>query len=196
MRTGAPVTTEILGELAIACRDGERLRLQYTASDGTQTRRRIDPHAITPAERNWYLLAWDHDRDDWRTFRVDRIDQIEHTRVLFTRQDISPEEIEDRARVAASWAPQRIEGHAVMELSYEDMRAWFGPWGDGSEPEGASHTRWPIGGSDFRDVMYGLSWIPAGTDYVLDLPDAALAEIRETVARLQRALEQSVGSSA
>jgi predicted DNA-binding transcriptional regulator YafY len=33
------------------------------------------------AGRRWYLLAYDNDRDDWRTFRVDRIQQPQPTGV-------------------------------------------------------------------------------------------------------------------
>ncbi|WP_078973208.1 helix-turn-helix transcriptional regulator [Streptomyces sp. MMG1533] len=75
----------VLTELANLCRDTERLRFEYrdrphsrtTSSGGTPigapTRRSVEPHRLVCSERRWYLVAWDLDRDDWRTFRVDRI---------------------------------------------------------------------------------------------------------------------------
>ncbi|MEU6376150.1 YafY family protein [Streptomyces sp. NPDC046909] len=79
------VDPAVLTELANLCRDAERLRFEYRSrphsrtdsSGGTPigepTRRTVEPHRLVCTERRWYLVAWDLDRDDWRTFRVDRI---------------------------------------------------------------------------------------------------------------------------
>ncbi|MGV9255422.1 helix-turn-helix transcriptional regulator [Streptomyces sp. NPDC003697] len=67
------VDPAVLTELAQLCRDAERLRLEYRSHDGTLTRRTVEPHRLVCTERRWYLVAWDLDRDDWRTFRVDRV---------------------------------------------------------------------------------------------------------------------------
>ncbi len=37
------------------------------------TKRRIEPAGLVSAGFRWYLVGWDLDRGDWRTFRVDRI---------------------------------------------------------------------------------------------------------------------------
>lgn len=63
----------VLTELAGACRDSERVRFAYRAHDGSVSRRVVEPHRLVCTERRWYLVAWDLDRADWRTFRVDRI---------------------------------------------------------------------------------------------------------------------------
>ncbi|MCZ7461198.1 helix-turn-helix transcriptional regulator [Streptomyces sp. WMMC940] len=63
----------VLTELANACRDGERLRFVYRDHNGSTSRRTVDPHRLVCTERRWYLVAWDVDREDWRTFRVDRV---------------------------------------------------------------------------------------------------------------------------
>ncbi|WP_328482786.1 YafY family transcriptional regulator [Streptomyces sp. NBC_00377] len=63
----------VLTELAHLCRDAERLRFDYRGHDGTATRRAVEPHRLVCTERRWYLVAWDLDRADWRTFRVDRL---------------------------------------------------------------------------------------------------------------------------
>ncbi|MEU7060836.1 YafY family protein [Streptomyces sp. NPDC046197] len=67
------VDPAVLVELAHLCRDTERLRFEYRGHDGATTRRSVEPHRLVCTERRWYLVAWDLDRDDWRTFRVDRI---------------------------------------------------------------------------------------------------------------------------
>ncbi|WP_406403588.1 YafY family transcriptional regulator [Streptomyces sp. NBC_00879] len=69
----AQVDPSVLTELANACRDSERLRFEYRDHGGSATRRSVEPHRLVCTERRWYLVAWDLDRGDWRTFRADRI---------------------------------------------------------------------------------------------------------------------------
>ncbi|WP_405809241.1 YafY family transcriptional regulator [Streptomyces sp. NBC_00210] len=69
----AQVDASVLTELANACRDSERLRFAYLDHSGSSTRRTVEPHRLVCTERRWYLVAWDLDRGDWRTFRADRI---------------------------------------------------------------------------------------------------------------------------
>lgn len=67
------VDPKVLTLLAGACRDHERLRFGYQDRDGAATRREAEPYHLVNWGRRWYLLAWDIDRADWRTFRVDRL---------------------------------------------------------------------------------------------------------------------------
>ncbi|WP_435613042.1 helix-turn-helix transcriptional regulator [Streptomyces sp. bgisy159] len=67
------VDPAVLTELAHLCRDAERLRFEYRGGDGAVSRRTVEPHRLVCSERRWYLVAWDVDRADWRTFRVDRL---------------------------------------------------------------------------------------------------------------------------
>lgn len=70
---GPKVDAEALAVLAQACRDSEEVRFDYAARDGEETRRLVQPHQLVSAGRRWYLVAWDCRRQDWRTFRVDRL---------------------------------------------------------------------------------------------------------------------------
>ncbi|MEV8435385.1 MULTISPECIES: helix-turn-helix transcriptional regulator [Streptomyces] len=67
------VDPAVLTELANLCRDSERLRFEYRDHEGAASRRSVEPHRLVCSERRWYLVAWDLDREDWRTFRVDRV---------------------------------------------------------------------------------------------------------------------------
>ena len=187
---GPVVSPVVLGEIALATRDTERLRLRYVDAEGVESIRRVEPHALAPSGRKWFLLCWDLDREDWRTFRVDRIESVEHTRVLFPRREITEAEIEERVLIASSWSPQKVEGDAVMELSLAEMQDRFGPWSQGATAEGDTHTRWPIGGSDWREAMYAFLWIPEGVEYAMTFPDQDRAELREAVERLLRAIDR------
>ncbi|MGW7319229.1 helix-turn-helix transcriptional regulator [Streptomyces sp. NPDC054854] len=76
LRGPAPSTVDpsVLTELAAVCRDRERLRFGYRDHEGNVSRRTVEPHRLVCTERRWYLVAWDVDREDWRTFRADRIE--------------------------------------------------------------------------------------------------------------------------
>jgi predicted DNA-binding transcriptional regulator YafY len=69
----ATVDPGVLMAVAAAARAHEQLRFDHRGRDGGETLRRTEPHRLVHAGRRWYLLAWDLDRGDWRTFRVDRM---------------------------------------------------------------------------------------------------------------------------
>ena len=72
-RVASTVDPSVLAVLGAACRDRRVLEIDYTARDGAATRRRIEPIHLVAWGRRWYLAAWDRDREDWRTLRVDRL---------------------------------------------------------------------------------------------------------------------------
>lgn len=187
--SGSNVSIDVLSELALATRDHERVRFRYTSATGEQTVRRVEPHALAPADRHWYLLCWDLEKDDWRTFRVDRLEDVQHTRVLFEPKPLTASEIDEFIWVATSWVRTAVEAGVVMEMPIDEMRAAFGQWGQGSEPRGADRTYWQVGGSDVRDTMYGMAWIPPGVEYATDLAAPERAQLREILERMLRALD-------
>ena len=70
---GPRIDSEVLATLAGACRDTARLRFSYVARDDQASTRLVEPSAVVYSGHRWYLVAFDLDRDDWRTFRLDRI---------------------------------------------------------------------------------------------------------------------------
>ena len=61
--------------MASAVAGRERLRFAYRAGDGTESQRLVEPYRLVSTGRRWYLVAYDLDREDWRTFRVDRVER-------------------------------------------------------------------------------------------------------------------------
>ncbi|GAA3455250.1 helix-turn-helix transcriptional regulator [Dactylosporangium matsuzakiense] len=70
---GPVVDLDTLTRIAAAANGHERLRFEYAAHGGDTSVRDVEPHTLVYTGRRWYLLAWDGDRRDWRTFRADRI---------------------------------------------------------------------------------------------------------------------------
>lgn len=75
MPPGSEPTVEAAALTAIsaAIRAGELLRFDYVSHHETESRRAVEPHRLVCWGRRWYLVGWDVERADWRTFRVDRI---------------------------------------------------------------------------------------------------------------------------
>ncbi|SCG67881.1 helix-turn-helix transcriptional regulator [Micromonospora coxensis] len=70
---GPTVDPDVLTAIAAACRDHQRLRFDYQRHDGSTSLRETEPHRLVHTGRRWYLVGWDTDRRDWRTYRADRI---------------------------------------------------------------------------------------------------------------------------
>ena len=67
------IDSGLLVTLSQACAGQERIRMSYVDREGTPSDRRVEPYRLVSTGRRWYLVAHDVDRDDWRTFRVDRV---------------------------------------------------------------------------------------------------------------------------
>jgi len=70
---GPRIDSDMLATLAASCRDGTRVRFSYVARDDRASQRHTEPCSVVHTGYRWYLVAFDLDRDDWRTFRIDRI---------------------------------------------------------------------------------------------------------------------------
>ncbi|WP_327360964.1 helix-turn-helix transcriptional regulator [Streptomyces sp. NBC_01296] len=85
-----PADAHVLRDLSTAVHTHAELRFDY-ATDGTAAagqRRRVQPHHLVTRRGRWYLLAWDLDRANWRTFRVDRVQPRTPTGPRFTPREL------------------------------------------------------------------------------------------------------------
>ncbi|MFI9545027.1 helix-turn-helix transcriptional regulator [Streptomyces sp. NPDC052016] len=85
---GASIAPETLTVMASTVAGRERLRFAYRAKDGTETRRLTEPYRLVSTGRRWYLVAYDLERQDWRTFRVDRVSEPFATGARFAPREV------------------------------------------------------------------------------------------------------------
>ena len=71
------VSAEMLVGLAQACGRSERIRFAYADRSGRRSHRLVEPYRLVRAGARWYLVGRDVDRRDWRTFRVDRVRDLD-----------------------------------------------------------------------------------------------------------------------
>lgn len=121
---------ETLAILANACRDRETMRIAYTRRDGEASRRFIEPYRMVNWGHRWYLAAFDRDRDDWRTFRIDRIAQVDPTGLRFESRPLPDADLTayiTRNVARAGWAIRaRLILHAPAADMVERLQGAFG----------------------------------------------------------------------
>jgi predicted DNA-binding transcriptional regulator YafY len=100
------VPAEQLVSFARACDMHERVTFSYRAHDGVESERRVEPHRLVATDRRWYVVAFDLDRQAWRTFRVDRAGSV-----VLTGHTFVPRHLEDPGRMVS-------EGIATAGYSY------------------------------------------------------------------------------
>lgn len=104
----------LLAGIAAACRDQRRLRLRYPGRDSV-TMRNVEPHHLVHTTRRWYLLAWDTDRDDWRTFRIDRIQgPLGPPGARFTPRQPPADDVAAYVSQSISTAPYRYQARILV----------------------------------------------------------------------------------
>jgi predicted DNA-binding transcriptional regulator YafY len=130
-RQGPSVSPDVLTALAAACRDRERLRFDYLSHDGTVSLRDVEPYRLVTWGRRWYLVAWDTQREDWRTYRVDRVEPRTPTGPRFTPRRPPAEDLAGyvaRGVATASWRYRaRITVHAPAEVIAERLPGSLSP---------------------------------------------------------------------
>ncbi|PWI12698.1 transcriptional regulator [Streptomyces sp. Act143] len=135
---GAPeaprIDAQVLTELSRAVHGREELRLDHTPGHGVPADepRRVQPHHLVTWRDRWYLVAWDLDREDWRTFRVDRIRPRTPTGPRFAPRELPGGDVAafvtSRFRGSDGTTPDwPCRGEVVLHLPAADV-APFGSW--------------------------------------------------------------------
>jgi predicted DNA-binding transcriptional regulator YafY len=186
--SGPRVDPAVLAVLAVACRDRERLQVDYRDHHGSPGRRAVEPYRLVSWGRRWYLVAWDLDREDWRILRVDRVEPatVAPTGLRFTRREL-PEGGDLAAYVsrrvsAAAWRYHaRVRVHAAAEQVRRRVPAAAGVVEAVDEETCLLHT----GADTLETVAVYLGML--GSDFEVAEPPELVAHLRVLADRYRRA---------
>jgi predicted DNA-binding transcriptional regulator YafY len=184
-RSGPAVDPEALAVIATACRDHEQLRFRYRSREGNSSRRLVEPHRLVHTGRRWYLVAWDGEREDWRTFRVDRIEPRLSADRRFVPRDPPAEDIAAYVSRAVSSARDRYQARVILRAPLAQVASRV-PQGAGTLEAIDEHSCLLRTGSDW---LGGLAVYVAdiGVDFeVLDPPEL-IDRVRRLADRFARA---------
>ena len=182
---GPTVDPEALTAIAGACRDRERLRFAYRGRDGAETRRIVEPHTLVNLGRRWYLVAWDCDRDDWRTFRVDRLARLSPAGTRFAARELPDGDAAAFVAANLSGAPSRYQARVTLFAPAEEVARYPGF-------TGSSVTAIDERTCELRTSDDSLDWLAVrvamvGVDFEVHEPPELVERVRELAARLARA---------
>lgn len=98
---------EVFEAITTAIDRHEQLRLDYTDRHRSASRRHTEPHHMVHVSGRCYLVAYDLDRQDWRSYRADRLDPKTPTGPQFTPRPLPGPDLATfvtRGRMAALWS--------------------------------------------------------------------------------------------
>ncbi|MFC4112270.1 helix-turn-helix transcriptional regulator [Nonomuraea zeae] len=181
----ALVAPEVLTAIANAARDHERLRFDYTAHEGEPTVRNVEPYRLVHQRGRWYLVGYDVERQDWRTFRVDRIRPRTPAGPRFTPREL-PGDGDVAAYVEKGVNTAMWRYRATVLLHAPADRVITLPLGLEVEPVDDASCLLRLGGDDLNGMAVWIGMI--GVDFeVLDPP-----ELAEQVLRLAERYHRAV----
>ncbi|WP_134663866.1 MULTISPECIES: YafY family protein [unclassified Amycolatopsis] len=182
---GPRVDADVLSTLTAACRDHERVRFDYLGHDGTESRRDVEPYRLVNWGRRWYLVAFDTARDDWRTFRVDRISPRTPAGPRFPPRDL-PEEAVDQVRRGVSSAAWRFRARVVAQVSAETLAERINPAIGAVTPLDDNRCVLDTGADSVETLAVHLGSL--GVDFTVTEPPELVEAVRSLGDRYQRAV--------
>ncbi|WP_208865773.1 helix-turn-helix transcriptional regulator [Streptomyces zinciresistens] len=187
---GASIAPETLTVMASCVAGRERLRFAYRAKDGTDSRRLTEPYRLVSTGRRWYLVAYDLDRGDWRTFRVDRVSEPVATGARFAPRELPTGSAAEYLRQSV-WGRGRTYAFSVRfalpaEVVGARVPGWLGvpePL-EGGEGGGGCRLRGTVG-DPVEWLAVRLAML--GCEFVVESPEELVRGVRELGGRLNRA---------
>ena len=188
------VDTDLLLAVGQAVRAREGLRFDYD-SDTEEARvpREVHPHHLVLRTGRWYLLAWDPAREDWRTFRLDRMRLRVPGGARFTPREVPGGDaaafVAGRFKGSPAGDVWPCTGVVIVHRSAADLAPFVG---DGTlESIGPHRCRLVLGSWSWMGLAASLARLDADVE-VVDPP-----QLRAAFARLaERGTRAAEGASA
>jgi predicted DNA-binding transcriptional regulator YafY len=181
---GTALDPDTLIVVAQACRDTERLEFDYVARGGEATRRLIEPHRLVPLGRRWYLVGYDLTRQDWRSFRVDRMGAARSTGARFRPRELPAADAAEFVRAGIAEVPAPWVVQAVVHAPTATVTERLGRW--------CTAEALDAGRSRIRITAESLDWLGLvfavlDAEFEQVTPPQAEEHLRSLAARLTRA---------
>lgn len=185
-RSGPRVDPAVLTTLASACREHDRVCFGYAGRDRSGERK-VEPVGLVHTGYRWYLVAWDVAREDWRTFRVDRITGEVNKGAPFSPRP--PPEAGDLRKYVArsvSTAGYARQARVLLHAPLEEVAQHISPAAGLLEPIDDKRCSLLTGAPSLDALVLWITML--GVDFEVVEPPELVNHIRLLRARLGRAL--------
>ena len=183
--TASAVNPDILTAFSTAISERRVTAFRYQAFEAAEGRRMVEPYKLVSTGRRWYLVAWDTDRRDWRTFRVDRCQSIPVPRERFVPRPLPARDLAAYVQAAITRSPYRYD--VVLRIA--------APLGAVAEKvpaevavltaDGPGHTLLRSGWDSLELPLIRMAGL--GIEFEILEPEEMRAQAREAAGRLARA---------
>jgi predicted DNA-binding transcriptional regulator YafY len=182
-RGGPAVDADVLVTVAAACRDHYRLRFDYRSSSGTESVRTTEPYRLVHTGRVWYLMAYDLERADWRTFRLDRLTPRMPTGPRFAPRQ-PPRDAAAYVSQSVASSPYRYEAVLRVHAPVEEVRQRTSPTASRLEAVDEKTTMLYAGSNSLDELTLYIGL--KGFDFDVVEPPELRDHITALAARLSR----------
>ena len=183
---GPSVDAAVLTTIAQACQDEERMRFAYTARDGEQSARHVEPHRLVSLGRRWYLVAYDLHRQGWRSFRLDRLTDARSTGMRFSQRELPAADAVAFVRAGIDSVPTSIAVEALVHAPATQVRGRIGQWATIEEvDERRCRVRMTVDSLDWPTLALGA----VGAEFEVLAPPELVAQLGEWSGRFARAAQ-------
>jgi predicted DNA-binding transcriptional regulator YafY len=186
---GPTVDPQHLTVIAAACRDAECLRFAYRSRDGTDSRREVEPHSLVNLGRRWYLVAWDRRREDWRSFRVDRLERPASSGVRFAPRRLPARDAAAYVEQSITGAPNRYEARVTLHAPADQIAGRVPAYWGTVEEKDARSCEYRTGDDDLGWLAVRIAML--GVEFEVHEPPELAEHLRALAARLRRAAGRS-----
>ncbi|MCI3272425.1 helix-turn-helix transcriptional regulator [Streptomyces cylindrosporus] len=183
---GASIAPETLTVMASTVAGRERLRFAYRAGDGTESRRVTEPYRLVSTGRRWYLVAYDLDRADWRTFRVDRVSEPFATGARFVPRELPTGSAAEYLRRSMQRHQESYDFEVTFAAPAPEVAGRLPKWLGTPEPldAGSCRLRATVGDAvEWTALRLAL----LGFEFTVQEPEELVDCVRELGGRLTRA---------
>lgn len=146
----------------------------------------VEPYRLVSTGQRWYLIAYDLDRDDWRTFRVDRVDDPFATGARFTPRELPTGSAAEYLRQSMYRRQETYELVVTFEADVSVVGPRVPGWMGVPEPLGAGRCRLRATVGDAVDWM-AVRLAMTGVEFRVQEPPELVDVVRELGRRLVRA---------
>ncbi|MCT7658258.1 helix-turn-helix transcriptional regulator [Mycobacterium deserti] len=181
--TDSPVEPDVLMTLARACRDREHVSARYVDIRGNETQRRLEPYQLVTTGRRWYLLAYDRDKQDWRSLRLDRMSDVRAMGSTFVARDAP--DAAAYVQMSISSSPYRYIARVRFHAPESVLAQHFSPASVTIEADGPHACIVTAGADDPERMIFYFATV--GCDFEVLEPPEVKAAVGAVAERLHRA---------
>jgi predicted DNA-binding transcriptional regulator YafY len=191
---GPTVKMSDVSSLSSACSERRELRFVYRDFKGTSSARTVEPHRIVYTGTRWYLVAWDRDRDDWRTFRIDRVEAPTATGAHFLPRSSPDDDVGAYVARGVAAVAARHRAIVLLHAPLDEMRERVHPMVGRLEAFDDSTCLLHSGALSLEGL---LAWVAGiGVDFDVREPPELVAHMERVARLLDRATTRAHGAAA